>query len=257
MGQSLSELIEEKERDEKTFKEALHLRKIERTMRQKFEENKARMYIDALNDECLPIICAVDKFYEFLVNVEKVDGAPEEDAFDIGKKLKKHLHGDYLTELITLLGGVLGNVLDTQTTGVVEERQTHVVYANRSVIRIDYYLYYTKISVGGSDFTALFYYVQVGVIDMTRVRLPVLIYELTRATESQRLGEAGKALKGIANSSLRLHEAVQTLSDAARFTHGATITHGSTVKNDEPPKEHVEKVRQQEAGVSSSKIDGQ
>lgn len=223
MGQSLSQVLEEKERTDK-FKEALELRKIERTMNQKFEEKKATLYIEALNDECLPIVCAVDKFYEFLFDVKKPQVTPAagtsgqtdpEDLYGIGKKMKKHLHGDYLTKLTSLLGGVVGNVLDTQTVGVVEEKQTHVVYANMSVIRIDYYLYYNRFKVGNDEMTALFYYVQVGVIDMTRVRLPVLIYELTRATQYDMLGKAGDRLKEIADSSIRLHEAVQTLANAA------------------------------------------
>ncbi|KAL9956592.1 hypothetical protein ACROYT_G038088 [Oculina patagonica] len=240
MGQSLSQVIEGKERDKK-FEEALELRKIERTMSQKFEEKKATLYIDALNDECLPIVCAVDKFHEFLFDVKKpqiTSGSTEpEDLYGIGRRMKKHLQGDYLKKLMSLLGGVVGNVLDTQTIGVVEEKQTHVVYANMSVIRIDYYLYYTRFSVGSDVMTALFYYVQVGVIDMTRVRLPVLIYELTRATEYGVLGNAGEALKGIADSSIRLHEAVQTLANAARqkAETGGSIGSGPPPSGGLPP----------------------
>lgn len=178
-------------------------------MTQKFEEKKAKLYIDALNDECLPIVCAVDKFYEFLFHVAAT--REEADRYGIKNRIDKHLRGDYLTGLKNLLEGVVENVLNT-TTDVVEENQTHVVYANESVLRIDYFLYFTKFKVGSNDMTALFYYVQVGVIDMTRVRLPVLRYELTRATDKDKLKNAGENLQKMADSSLDLHIALETLA---------------------------------------------
>ena len=46
-------------------------------------------------------------------------------------------------------------------------QQMHVVYANRSLLRIDYYVH--RLTQG--DKKALIFYVQVGVIDMERVRL--------------------------------------------------------------------------------------
>lgn len=232
MGQStsLSHAIEQRDGRTDKIGEVVELRKLDRTMSQKLGEKKAMLYIEALNDECLPIICAVDKFSEFLFDVQKVTvgSLASNDRYGIEKKMKKHLHGEYLTQLVKLMEGVVDTVLDTQTIGVVEDTHTHVVYANMSVLRIDYYLYFTRFSFGGGEINALFYYVQVGVIDMMRVRLPVLIYELTRATDSAVLQNAGNALKGIADSSIRLHEAAQILANAARQTAGNSSSTSST-----------------------------
>ena len=55
----------------------------------------------ALNDECLPIVCAVDKKQKILLNVDSV--STDEDR----TKINEILHGDYLEELIKLLAGKL------------------------------------------------------------------------------------------------------------------------------------------------------
>ena len=171
MGQTLSEQIGEMEKEETTHSQALKLRKIEREMRQKFEEKKATLYIGALNDECLPIICAVDTFYDFLY----VDKKKDLSSIDI--ILDKHLRGKYKAKFVDLIKRVVENVLKKRSA----ESYMHVVYANMSFLRIDYYIYFTD--------DTLFYFVQVGVLDMERVRVPVLIYELTRATRPTHLKE--------------------------------------------------------------------
>ena len=204
MGQSFSQIVEKKKRELK-YEEAFELLRTEQTMRDRLECVRAKLYIDALNDECLPIVCAVDKFYDLLLSVENV----EENI--LKKNLEKHLSGDHLEELTGLMTGVLKSVLTTTTSH--EVRQTHVVHANRSVIRIDYFVYFQNSVVG---MNALFYYVQVGVIDMARARLPVLIYELTRATKDSKLRDAGDKLKAMAHSTIHLNDAAQTLARAAR-----------------------------------------
>lgn len=213
MGQNLSQEIQ-KTTDEKV---RLELYEKEREMRRKYEEKKAQLYIEALNDECLPILCAVDRFYDILFNVKKHTAGTvpsDTDPYDIKITMEKHLQGKYLTKLVELLRGVVEKVLE-QSTKVDEVEQTHmhVVSANENILRIDYYLYLSKLTSGEN---ALFFYVQVGAIDMARARLPVLIYELTRATNSEELGKAGVDLENIAKSSIRLHKAVKILANAAK-----------------------------------------
>lgn len=210
MGQNLSQTINEIEKDEKRATEAIPLRKIEGEMRQKYEEKKAKLYIEALNDECLPIVCAVDTFYEFLYGVENPPAG-------ISIITQKHLQGQYLTGFENLVEGVVTKVL-RQSTDLVEEKHTHVVSANESVLRIDYYLYVRKSS--SPDVKFLFYFVQVGVIDMARARLPVLTYELTRAMKPGELRNAGSNLENMAESSKHLHKAVQILANAAKQSEG-------------------------------------
>ena len=225
MGQTLSQEIERREVAGK-HPEAALLRKREGEMRRKYEEKKAKLYIDALNDECLPIICAVDTFSDFLFNVKRPTVPSTQDPFGIGNIMEKHLYGEYLEEFVALLGGVVEKLLAEGTPEVVEEELLHVVFANMSVLRIDFYLFCHNFD----GMNTLFYFVQVGVIDMERVRLPVLVYELTRATKSSVLGKAGEEMIGIAQSSTQLHKALQILVDASKLrnTTGAWVVPFST-----------------------------
>lgn len=215
MGQSQSireKVEEEKKKNPPNVSKAFELLEIEQKMRDKLECKKARLYIDALNDECIPIVCAVDKFEDFRVVGSVAPGElktllkPE-----IEKCLEKHLSGDHHAKLSDLLTQVFESVLTTQKTQL-EEQQTHVVLANRNIIRIDYFLFFMK----SEHINVLCYYVQVGVIDMTRARKQVLIYELTRATEKEKLKDAGEELNEIAKSIITLTDAVDTLAKAAR-----------------------------------------
>ena len=199
MGQNLGEHITEKE-SAGEYERALKLRKIEQVVRQRFEEKKATLYIGALNDECLPIICAVDTFYDFLFVGDK------KDLSGIEIILNKHLRGKYKAKFVDLIKSVVKNVLKKKSA----ESYMHVVYANMSFLRIDYYIYFTD--------DTLFYFVQVGVLDMERVRLPVLIYELTRATRPTHLKELVVKAKETAKYSRILHPTLNYLADAAKQT---------------------------------------
>lgn len=203
MGQIFSQLDSPNDDDRKTYN----------SMQEIFECTKAKMYIAALNDECLPIVCAVDKFHEFLFQVDHVVGNDLKDK--INDILQKHLSGEHLDELVELMKSVLEPTSTSPSKESVQ--QMHVVHANRSLLRIDYFVHWVKQI---NDKKALFYYVQVGVLDMARVRLPVLIYELTRATKEDDIGKVGEKLKKKAQSIFLLNEAAQTLVKAARGEKG-------------------------------------
>ena len=227
MGQTLSEQIDEREKKEEHH-EALKLRKIERDMRQRFEEKKATLYIGALNDECLPIICAVDTFYDFLFVGDK------KDLSGIEIILNKHLRGKYKAKFVDLIKSVVKNVLKKKSA----ESYMHVVYANMSFLRIDYYIYFTD--------DTLFYFVQVGVLDMERVRLPVLIYELTRATRPTELKELVVKAKGTAKSSRILHQTLKYLADAAKQTTGQEEEEKTNENEEEEEEEESDEEKEEE-----------
>ena len=201
LGKTLSEQIGEKEILGE-HEQALKLRKIERDMHQRFEEKKATLYIGALNDECLPIVCVVDKFYEFLYVKD------EKDASGIEIIMNKHLHGKYKAKFVELVKSVVKNVLEKRSAE--SAGYMHVVYANMNFLRIDYYIYFTD--------DTLFYFVQVGVLDMERVRVPVLIYELTRATRPTHLKELVVKAKETAKYSRILYPTLKYLSSVAKQT---------------------------------------
>ena len=187
-------------------------------MQEIFECIKAKMYIAALNDECLPIVCAVYKSHEFLfdVNYENDDRLKAE----IENRLQEHLSGEHLDQLVELMTGVLKSVLlpasttspPTTATSKESVQQMHVFYANRSLLRIDYYVH--RLTQAGKK--ALFFDIQVGVIDTERVRWPVMIYELSRATKGDEIKEVGEKLKRDADSKILLNEAARTIVKAAR-----------------------------------------
>ena len=218
MGQNMSQEINEKEKDQSKATEVVRLRKKEGEMRQKYEEKKAKLYIEALNDECLPIVCAVDTFYEFLL----IDtGVQPSYGRILEVIMEKHLQGD-LKGFVELVEGVVKRVFE-QSTNVVEEKQMHVVSANKSVLRIDYYLYLNKSDFGNT----LFYFVQVGVVDMTRVRLAVLYYELTRVTQSEKVKEASNKVQEMAESSKHMYVALEVLVKTFK-NHQASTTGGGS-----------------------------
>ena len=218
MGQNLSQEINEKENDQSKATQVVQLRKKEGEMRQKYEEKKAKLYIEALNDECLPIVCAVDTFYEFLL----IDtGVQPSYGRILEVIMEKHLQGD-LKGFVELVEGVVKRVFE-QSTKVVEEKHMHVVSANKSVLRIDYYLYLNKSDFGNT----LFYFVQVGVVDMTRVRLAVLYYELTRVTQSEKVKEASNKVQEMAESSKHMYVALEVLVKTFK-NHQASTTGGGS-----------------------------
>ena len=210
MGISVSTVLEgnEVQSDIKTICE---LYSLERKISRKLEEQTWKLYLNALHDECLPIVCAVDKKQKLLLNVDSVA------SDEIKKKVNEVLLGDYLEELIKLLSEKLNNVLRNTTTGDEESLITHVVFANKSVLRIDLFVYHRRFRLSESlcEYNnILAYFVQVGLLDITKARPQVLIYELTRATELDKLREASNNLLAQAKYIARLYDALHHLATA-------------------------------------------
>lgn len=169
------------------------LRRLEREMHRSLECTKGKLYISALNDECLPIVCAVDKFHGFLVNLSERDVTEEE----IKKILERHLTTKYLKGLISHIKSVLTSMLNAEQSPEPTER-VHVVLANKRVLRIDYFVHLEI----DDPLKVLFYYVQVGVLDIARARLPVLQYQVALAMEDDQLEDALAQLNRMASSKL-------------------------------------------------------
>ncbi|KAL9956594.1 hypothetical protein ACROYT_G038090 [Oculina patagonica] len=219
MGVSFSSVLDENER--KSDINAIHeLYSLERKVCRKLEEQASKLYINALNDECLPIVCAADKKQRLLLNVDSAS------SDEIRKRISEVLHGDYLEELIKLLAEKLNNVLGNTTTGEQESLFTHVVFANKSVIRIDLFVYHTRFRLSESlcEYkNILAYFVQVGLLDIAKARPQVLIYELTRATDSAKLNDACEKLKAMAKYTARLN---YTVVNIAKVPGGNNCTCG-------------------------------
>lgn len=209
MGQSLSQEVEKNP----------NLLNVERRLRDKLECTKAKLYIDALNDECVAIVCAVAKFDGMLYIKDggKKAEAENEDAKDeITNIIRRYLdmEGDNPGEksdkkLIELVTNEVKTLLSSKQ-GTQESHHYHVVYSNKGFIRFDYFIYLQFLTDGeatGGEVTdggpthsggvkkaALSYYGQVGLMNVTNAKPQVLMYELRRATADKNLVKAGEEL---------------------------------------------------------------
>ena len=186
MGISLSTALEENKANsnDNTIYE-FHL--LERNVLRKLEEQTSKLYLTALNDKCLPIVCAVDKKQAIVL---KIDAVPENQ---VRHSLNELLRGNYLEELVVLLTEKLNNVLESAIIGDKERSFTYVVFANKSILRLDVFVYYRSFLPNESlkDYNnVLAYFIQVGLLDILKARSQVLIYELTRATEADKINDA-------------------------------------------------------------------
>ena len=111
MGTTLGTLLEDLCETQTNVKAVCELYSLERKVCHKLEEQASKLYMKALNDECLPIVCAVDKKQKILLNVDSVS------SDEARTKINGVLHGDYLEELIKLLAEKLNSTLGTTTEG--------------------------------------------------------------------------------------------------------------------------------------------
>ena len=86
-----------------------------------------------------------------------------------------------------LLAEKLNIALGTTIAGDEESLCTHVVFANKSVLRIDLFVYHHDRRFGHTESLSeyhniLAYFGQIGLLDIPKARPQGLIYELTRAT---------------------------------------------------------------------------
>ena len=203
MGISLSTALEESKgnSNDNTIYE-LHL--LERNVLRKLEEQTSKLYLTALKDECLPIVCAVDKKQVIML---KIDAVSENQ---VRHSLNELLRGNYLEELVVLLTEKLNNILKRQKSAIIGDKERlfkYVVFANKSILRLDFFVYYRSLLPNESlkDYNnILAYFIQVGLLDILKVRSQVLIYELTRATEEDKINGAFKKLKARENCARKL-----------------------------------------------------
>lgn len=142
MGQSLSQ---------EAAKKPDVLGNVERRMRDKLECTKAKLYIDALNDECVAIVCAVAKFDGMLYIEDagekakaKTEEATERSLLEeeITNIIRRYLHTEPEgadNKLIELVTKVVETLL-SRKQGKHEAHHYQVVLANKGVIRFDYFI---------------------------------------------------------------------------------------------------------------------
>ena len=213
MGKYLSTVLRDCKRQNCDASTICELYSLERKTIHKLEEQASKLYITALHDECLPIVCAVQNTQKILLKVESAT------RDEVRKKIHEVLRGNYLEELVNLLTENLSNALESSTIGAQERSLKYVVFANKSVLRVDVFVFceaITSCEALAEYKNILAYYMQVGLLDMVKTRPQVLTYELTRATEEDKLNHAWKWFEVRTNFTGILHNTLQYTANNCR-----------------------------------------
>ena len=101
---------------------------------------------------------------------------------------------------------------------------THVVFDNKSVLHIDLFASHRRFRLTESlrEYkNILAYFAQAGLVDITKARQQVVIYELTRAAHHDKLRAASKKLEVQARYTERLYHVVYHLATVITGTRSA------------------------------------
>ena len=210
MGNIADTIKEQQDKNDAETSEKLQT--IHKMMVDKIAATSAKMQNDAIEDKTLPIVSVVDKSQKYKI---KVTSAPDQAISDgIGELLS----GNFLGGLKSLITVGLNEFLGNTTAGETEKIDFHVIYANNSLLRLDYMMYKYEFASRGLKTNyknAFCYYMQVGVLDLEKVNSQILLYELTRAIGEQNLPEAAQHLEGLAVFAKELYKTVHELKTAA------------------------------------------
>ena len=165
-----------------------------------------------LENKSLPIVAVVDKSMKYSI---KVSSATSEE---VGKAIGEVLKGDFLSGVTDLITVGLNAMLGNESVGETEKQDFHVVFANNSLLRIDYMFYKYEFSSKGLIDKAqniFCYYLQVGVLDLEKVDPQILLYELTKAVGEGSLPGASRHLKELNAFAKGLYSAINEMGMAA------------------------------------------
>lgn len=113
-----------------------------------------------------------------------------------------------------MIKGALNTVLGSSFGGEMEKKDFLVVFANNSLVRVDYLIYKYEFCSKGIKKTAknaFYYYLQVGVLNLEKVSPQVLRYEISRAIEENQIAEVEERLKKMGQFAKDLYTRVPQL----------------------------------------------
>ncbi|XP_031557024.1 uncharacterized protein LOC116293699 [Actinia tenebrosa] len=230
MGQVISSVLADSEskHEEKTIEELQILQKLAAA---KLEAKAIKLAKDAFEDECLPIVAVVDKVERYAVKAESAPAKKVQEC--IGDIFQGHFLEGLKKSVCTAMDELLGNT----SAGEQEIFETHVVFANNTLLRVDYYCYKYEFGSHGlrDKFRNAFsYVVQIGVLDNLRVDPQVALYELGKSIGSgDEIRKASETLEEDANLLEHLYHVINRLRKAASGgeigpTRAADVQHGSS-----------------------------
>ena len=174
MGQVISEFLGASPQED--VKETIEI--LQKLVSAKLQAYAAEMEAKAFEDKSLPILAVVDKTEKYMVKVSEGASAHVESVVD------DLFNGEFLDGLKHLVKTAMNELLGNASAGEKEKRECHVVYANNSILRVDYHMYKYDFSTQGlrdKAENAFCYVVQVSVLDLKKVDPQVVLYELDRA----------------------------------------------------------------------------
>ena len=211
MGNSIEAKKEEQEQDDAKAKEMLNT--MNNLMTQKCAAISAQFKDAAVADPTLPIVAVVDKTEKYMLNVKSVAND------DVTSGLGEVLSGQFITGLGDMISGSIQVFLGDTSEGQSEETDFHIVYANNSLLRVDYLMYKYNFSSQGilSKYENAFCYVmQIGVLDLEKVNPQILLYEMTKTIGQDKLPQAARNLASLATFGKNLYTTIRALNDAAK-----------------------------------------
>ena len=174
MGQTISSFTKGTEQSENDNKEETieQLQLIQQMLATKIETETKKMRVAAIEDKRFPVATVVGTLEKHLIATERAT------VVEIEKCLTEAFRAEFVDGLIKMALADVNELLDNTSEGEAETMASHVVVANNSVLRVDYYLYkYTFCSKGLRDkfSNTVCYAVQLGVLDLEKADLELVI----------------------------------------------------------------------------------
>ena len=179
MGQTISSFTKGTEHSENDNKEETieQLQLIQQMLATKIETETNKMRVAAIEDKRFPVATVVGTSEKHLIATERATVA------EIKKCLSEAFRTKFLGGLVKMALTDVNGLLEKTSEGEAETMTSHVVIANNSVLRIDYYLYkYTFCSKDLRDEfkNTVCYAVQLGVLDLEKADLELVIQGLEK-----------------------------------------------------------------------------
>ena len=234
MGQTVGTVISESDK-KKEMNVVEQLRSYQRMISAKLEAEREKISKEAFNDTKLPILSLVSTTQDYRL---AVTAAPKDR---VGEILDNVIGGGYIKGLKGILSLALDQLLGNVSVGESEKKESHVAFANNSLLRIDCYMYKYQFQSDGlisSSKNIFGYYIQVGVLDLIKVNPQIVLYELTSSVgDAKQLEEATKKLTTMASFTNKLYRVVTALQ-----------SHGDKRPSNEQEEEEDEEEEEEEGG---------
>ena len=245
MGQTVGTAISDSDK-KKEVNVVEQLRSYQRMISAKLEAEREKISKEAFNDTKLPILSLVSTTQDYRL---AVTAAPKDR---VGEILDSVVGGGYIKGLKGILSLALDQLLGNVSVGESEKKESHVAFANNSLLRIDCYMYKYQFQSNGlisSSKNIFGYYIQVGVLDLIKVNPQIVLYELTSSVgDAKQLEEATKKLTTMASFTNKLYRVVTALQ-----SHGDKRPSDEHEEEEEEEEEDEEEEEEEEGGGAGEK----